>query len=144
MPYAAAEGKEKMKWKDIRKKIRENPVYIKAGILAAAAVVSFSGIYVWDNSREISTNENGEKILERNENGEDQIREMKVQIGDKEEEINVSVSGRLYKDEELEKAFKNAAEEIETLILGENESLDGSDHGDTGYGNFSILAAGQI
>ena len=124
MPYAAAEGKEKMKWKDIRKKIRENPVYIKAGIMAAAAVVSFSGIYVWDNSREISTNENGEKILERNENGEDQIREMKVQIGDKEEEINVSVSGRLYKDEELEKAFENAAEEIETLILGENESLD--------------------
>lgn len=124
MPYAAAEGKEKMKWKDIRKKIRENPVYIKAGILATAAVVSFSGIYVWDNSREISTNENGEKILERNENGEDQIREMKVQIGDKEEEINVSVSGRLYKDEELEKAFENAAEEIETLILGENESLD--------------------
>ena len=124
MPYAAAEGKEKMKWKDIRKKIRENPVYIKAGILAAAAVVSFSGIYVWDNSREISTNENGEKILERNENGEDQIHEMKVQIGDKEEEINVSVSGRLYKDEELEKAFENAAEEMETLILGENESLD--------------------
>ncbi len=113
-----------MRWKDIGKKIRENPVYVKAGIMAAAAVVGFAGIYIWDNSREISTNENGEKILERSENGEDRILEMKVQVGDKQEEMNISVSGREYNDDELKEAFESAAEEIETLILGENESLD--------------------
>ena len=67
-----------MKWKRIKKTIRENPVYLKAGILAAAAVICFVCLYIWDNSREIRTNENGEKILEREENGEDQTRGMKV------------------------------------------------------------------
>lgn len=113
-----------MKWKRIKKTVRENPVYLKAGILAAAAVICFVCVYIWDNSREIQINENGEKILERDENGKDQTCEMKVRIGDKEEEMNVSVSGRKYNEEELKEAFTDAGEKIETLILGENESLD--------------------
>ena len=113
-----------MKWKRIKKTVRENPVYLKAGILAAAAVICFVCVYIWDNSREIQTNENGEKILERDENGKDQTCEMKVRIGDKEEEMNVSVSGRKYNEEELKEAFTDAGGKIETLILGENESLD--------------------
>ena len=113
-----------MKWKRIKKTVRENPVYLKAGILAAAAVICFVCVYIWDNSREIQTNENGEKILERDEKGKDQTCEMKVRIGDKEEKMNVFVSGRKYNEEELKEAFRDAGEKIETLILGENESLD--------------------
>lgn len=113
-----------MKWERIKKRISENPVYLKAGILAAASLICFVCVYIWDNSRAIQTNENGEKILERDENGKDQTRDMKVWIGDKEEEMKVSVSGRKYNAEELKEAFTDAGEEIETLILGENESLD--------------------
>lgn len=113
-----------MKWKRIKKTVRENPVYLKAGILAAAAVICFVCVYIWDNSREIRTNENGEKILEREENGEDRTREMKVQIGGKKEDMNISVSGRQYNEEELKEAFEDAGAEIGTLILGDNESLD--------------------
>lgn len=113
-----------MRWKRIKKTVRENPVYLKAGILAAAAVVCFVCVYMWDNSREIRTNENGEKILERDANGKDQTHGMKVRIGDKEEEMNISVSGRKYNEEELKKAFEDTGEKLETLILGENESLD--------------------
>ena len=94
-----------MKWKRIKKTVRENPVYLKAGILAAAAVVCFVCVYMWDNSREIRTNENGEKILERDADGKDQTHGMKVRIGDKEEEMNISVSGRKYNEEELKKAI---------------------------------------
>ena len=49
---------------------------------------------------------------------------MKVRIGDKEEEMNISVSGRKYNEEELKEAFEDTGEKLETLILGENESLD--------------------
>lgn len=113
-----------MKWEAIRKKIRENPAYLKAGILLAVSVLCFVCVYIWDNSRELKTNKDGEKILERSENGENLTQGMHVKIGEREENITVSVSGRQYSDEELKQAFKEAENEIRTLILGENESLD--------------------
>ena len=45
-----------MKWKRIKKTVRENPVYLKAGILAAAAVIRFVFVYILGKSREIQTN----------------------------------------------------------------------------------------
>lgn len=113
-----------MKRETIRKRIRENPAYLKAGILLAVSAVCFIGVYIWDNSRRIETNSQGEKILERPEEGEDRTHGMHVKIGDREEDITVSVSGRQYNDEERRQAFKEAEQKIGTLILGENESLD--------------------
>ena len=92
--------------------------------MSAVSLCCFVCVYMWDNSGEIVTNGNGEKILERKENGEDQTREMKVRIGDREEAVKISVSGREYNEEEIREAFKEAEEKIETLILGENEKLD--------------------
>lgn len=105
-----------------RKKI--DKIYLKAGILAAATVICFISVYLWDNSRGVKTNEKGEQILERSENGEDQIHKMKVRIGEKESDMDISVSGRMYNSEERKKAFQAAGEELETLILGENKSLE--------------------
>lgn len=113
-----------MKREEIRKKIRENPSYIKAGILLAVSAVCFISVYLWDNSRRIETNRQGEKILERPEGGEDGTHGMHVKIGTREEDITVSVSGRQYNDEERKQAFKEAEQKIGILILGENESLD--------------------
>ena len=103
---------------------KKDMIYLKAGILAAVTVICFISVYLWDNSREIKTNENGEQILERSENGEDQTHKMKVRIGEKESDMDISVSGRMYNSKELNIAFQTASEELETLILGENKSLD--------------------
>ena len=104
--------------------VRKDPVYIKAAIVLAAALISFACIYVWDNTREIATNEKGQKVLERGAAGEDQVSGMKASIADTQENIDVEVSGRSYTDAELKEAFVQAGEELETLILDKNESLD--------------------
>lgn len=103
---------------------KKDMIYLKAGILSAVTVICFISVYLWDNSREIKTNENGEQILERSENGENQTHKMKVRIGEKESDMDISVSGRMYNSKELNIAFQTASEELETLILGENKSLD--------------------
>ncbi len=113
-----------MKCETLRKRIRENPSYLKAGILLAVSVVCFAGMYIGDNSRKLETNGQGEQILERPEEGEERTQGMHVKIGDREEDITVSVSERQYNDEERKQAFKEAEKNIGTLILGENESLD--------------------
>lgn len=97
---------------------------MKAGILAAVTVICFISVYLWDNSREVKINEKGEQILERGENGEDQTHKMKARIGEKESDMDISVSGRMYNSEERKRAFQAAGEELETLILGDNKSLD--------------------
>ena len=113
-----------MKCETLRKRIRENPSYLKAGILLAVSVVCFAGMYIGDNSRKLETNGQGEQILERPEEGEERTQGMHVKIADREEDITVSVSERQYNDEERKQAFKEAEKNIGTLILGENESLD--------------------
>lgn len=103
---------------------KTDTIYMKAGILAAVTVICFISVYLWDNSREVKTNEKGEQILERGENGEDQTHKIKARIGEKESDMDISVSGRMYNSEERKRAFQAAGEELETLILGDNKSLD--------------------
>ena len=103
---------------------KTDTIYMKSGILAAVTVICFISVYLWDNSREVKINEKGEQILERGENGEDQTHKMKARIGEKESDMDISVSGRMYNSEERKRAFQAAGEELETLILGDNKSLD--------------------
>ena len=102
----------------------KNPVYIKAGIIAAGAVICFIGVYMYDNSREISTNEKGQKVLEREEGTEGTSYEMEVQVGEKKEQIDVPVSAREYTAEELKQIFEDAGSRLEKLILKDNKSLE--------------------
>lgn len=113
-----------MKYARLKEKLRKNPVYIKAVAVLLTAVICFVCLYMWDNSRQISTNADGQKILERGETGEDRVSGMKARIGDTEKEVDVEVSGRAYTEEELRQAFEEAGTELERLILGENETLD--------------------
>lgn len=105
-------------------KIKEEPACIKAGILLAVTVLLFVCVYVQDNSREIDTNEKGQKILERGETGENQTSSMKAAVGDTQENVDVEISGKAYTAEELKETFKQAGENLDELIIGENESLD--------------------
>ena len=113
-----------MKLETIKKKIRKNPSYLKAGVLLSVSVFIFILVYTGDNSRRIRTNSEGEKILERPEDKEEQEHGMHVRIGDREENITVSVSERQYNNEERIQAFKEAEQKIGDLILGENKSLE--------------------
>lgn len=109
------------------KKIRkENPVYLKAGIAAAAAAVLTVCLYISDNSGSVLTNDNGENVLRREEGDNDTVREMKVRIGEsgQETKIEIPVTGRAYAPSEIQEVFADAGEELEQLILGQNQSLD--------------------
>ncbi len=112
--------------KKLKNKIKEHPVYIKAGVIALVSVLCTACLYISDNQRSVRTNKDGQPVLKRGEYGEDTVQEMKVLIGeDKEEEnINISVTGREYTSTEMNQVFARAGEKLETYILGENESLD--------------------
>lgn len=109
----------------ILKRSKKDPVYKRAGIIAAASVLCFAGVFLWDNLRQIETNETGQKILQRNPHGEgDSSAQLRASIGENEEEFSVTVSEQEYTEEELDAVFQEASEDLEKLILGENESLD--------------------
>ena len=110
----------------IGKYFKDSPSFIKAGILAAAAVICAAALYVSDNSGTVKKNEKGETVLKREEGEEQTIHEMQVKIGESGEnrEIEIPVSGKKYDTEEIRELFKDAGKELETLILGENQSLD--------------------
>ncbi len=104
--------------------IKKNPVYIRAGIIAAGAAVCFACVYLYDNSREIQVNENDQKVLERKEGEDGTSYDMEISVGDIEDEIEVSVSSRNYGTEELQQVLEEAGSSLEELILGENEDLE--------------------
>lgn len=109
----------------ILKRSKKDPVYIRAGIIAAISVLCFTGVFLWDNLRQIETNETGQKILQRNPHGKgDSSAQLRASIGENEEEFSVTVSEQEYTEEELDAVFQEASEDLEKLILGENESLD--------------------
>lgn len=112
--------------KKIRETIRNNRSFMKAGLLATAAVVCTVCLYLSDNAASVMTNENGQNVLKRGQQGEDVTHEMEVQIGESEdtESIEVTVAGKAYDTKELRQAFVQAGEELEQLILGENPGLD--------------------
>ena len=109
----------------ILKRSKKDPVYKRAGIIAAASVLCFAGVFLWDNLRQIETNETGQKILQRNPHGQgDSSAQLRASIGENEEEFSVTVSEQEYTEEELDAVFQEASEDLEKLILGENESLN--------------------
>lgn len=109
----------------ILKRSKKDPVYKRAGIIAAASVLCFAGVFLWGNLRQIETNETGQKILQRNPHGQgDSSAQLRASIGENEEEFSVTVSEQEYTEEELDAVFQEASEDLEKLILGENESLD--------------------
>ena len=109
----------------ILKRSKKDPVYKRAGIIAAASVLCFAGVFLWDNLRQIETNETGQKILQRNPHGQgDSSAQLRASIGENEEEFSVTVSEQEYTEEELDAVFQEASEDLEKMILGENESLD--------------------
>lgn len=94
---------------------------------AAAAVLSlicFGVVYIGDCDRELEINQDGKAVLKRDEDGEDVNEELQIRVGNIEEKINIEVSGKEYSQDELNRFFEEADKSLDTLILGENTSLD--------------------
>ena len=98
-----------MGWKLVKKKMKD-PVYIKAGIAVAVSAVCFTGVFLWDNAKEIEKNESGQKILQRNQHGQgDSSVQIRAEVGEEKEDISVTVSEQAYTEEELEAVFQEAS-----------------------------------
>ena len=82
-------------------------------------------VFMSDNGKKLLQDEHGQSVLQRNAPGMGSREEdLGVQIGDLKESVTVKVSEEKYTKEELENVFEEAARKLETLILGENKSLD--------------------
>lgn len=113
-----------MKNKKLSSFLKKDRLYIRLVILLAATGLCFTCIYFYDNERKIDTDENGQKILERKEDGEVSSYDLEVNINGVKREIEVPVSARQYTEEEVEEMFEKSKGELEEIILGENKSLD--------------------
>ena len=104
---------------------RDRPVYIKAGIAAVVSVLCCAGLYMWDNSHAaLEKNEAGQTVIERGGTGEDTTRELHVQAGETEEDVEIRISGRTYTEEEMDQAFERAKTDLQEYILNGNKSPD--------------------
>ena len=72
-----------------------------------------------------STNKSGSSILKRNEHGQgEKNQKLVAKTKDQKAKITVEIQEQSYTQEELQRVFDTAGKKLETLILGENKSLD--------------------
>lgn len=102
-----------------------NPLYVKMGLVFLAVSAAALLVFWMDNTQPFPQDENGSSVVSRNSQGQGEREEkLKVQIGDTEEMMTVTVGEQEYTQEQLDKVFREAGEQLEKLVLGENESLD--------------------
>ena len=93
-------------------------------VFLSASVVAVL-VFLADNNRRIPTDESGTCVVSRNGQGEgSREEELQIQIGDVKEQITVEIGEQEYRKEELDAVFAAAGEKLESLILGDNQSLD--------------------
>lgn len=93
-------------------------------VILSASVVSLL-VFLADNNRTPDQNKAGKSVLERGEYGSGkQNIDLEVSIDGEKEPLTVTVSEQQFSREELPQVFEQAADQLATLILGENTSLD--------------------
>ncbi|MBO5461088.1 MAG: type II secretion system F family protein [Ruminococcus sp.] len=109
-----------MRWKDTW-----SSVYGRMGMVFLTASAVAVLIFLADNQREFPENEKGEPVVDRGSFGEgSKEEELYVKIGETKAPFTVEVTEEKYTSSELEKVFAEAEVKLETLILGDNQSLD--------------------
>ena len=73
--------------------------------------------------KKLEKDEKGREILRRNESGKDELKNMKVKIDEKQEDISISVSGKKYDEEELKNAFSEAEGRQREACFPEQKNL---------------------
>lgn len=119
--------REKTKKQGILSRAEEkwNPLYVKMGLIFLAVGAVALLVFWMDNTQPFPQDENGSSVVSRNSQGQGEREEkLKVRIGDTEENMTITVGEQEYTQEQLDKVFREAGEQLEELVLGENESLD--------------------
>lgn len=119
--------REKTKKQGILSRAEEkwNPLYVKMGLIFLAVGAAALLVFWMDNTQPFPQDENGSSVVSRNSQGQGEREEkLKVRIGDTEENMTITVGEQEYTQEQLDKVFREAGEQLEELVLGENESLD--------------------
>ncbi len=89
------------KWKGIYRKM--GLVFLSAGIVSVL-------VFVADNRQSLPVDKDGNNVLKRNSYGEgERTEELRIQIGDNEENYTVTVGEQKYSEEELQKVFEQSA-----------------------------------
>lgn len=100
----------------VNKIFQKHPVYVKAGMIAVISIIIFGCVYSKDNGKKLEKDEKGREILRRNESGKDELKNMKVKIDEKQEDISISVSGKKYDEEELKMHFQKLKKKLNKLF----------------------------
>ena len=59
-----------MKKIDIGKFIKDNPVYVRAGVIVTLSIMAFAAVYTVDQNRMPEKNSDGREILKRGDHGQ--------------------------------------------------------------------------
>lgn len=103
----------------------ERKGYQKAVLVIAVFTLLAGVLYATDNFRKIPQNKSGSSILKRNEHGQgEKNQKLVAKTKDQKAKITVEIQEQSYTQEELQRVFDTAGKKLETLILGENKSLD--------------------
>ncbi|MFR8020481.1 MAG: hypothetical protein ACLU7M_14805 [Mediterraneibacter gnavus] len=103
----------------------ERKGYQKAVLVIAVFTILAGALYATDNFRKIPQNKSGSSILKRNEHGQgEKNQKLVAKTKDQKAKITVEIQEQSYTQEELQRVFDTAGKKLETLILGENKSLD--------------------
>lgn len=100
-------------------------VYGRMGIVLLLAGAVSVLVFLADNSRSLPQTEEGYSFVKRNPQGQGEREEtLEVTVGDVEKAYTVQIPEQEYTADELQTVFAEAKAALETLVLGDNESLD--------------------
>lgn len=102
-----------------------NSVYGRMGMVFLSASAVSLLVFFADNNRMPDKNKAGKSVIERGDYGSGKKDvELQAQIDGDKEPLTVTVGEQQFTKEELPEVFKEAGKKLETLVLGENTSLD--------------------
>ena len=119
-----ARFKEKVKRKIVA--LWKRPAAKKAAVILSASVFLAAVVYREDSKTGLPVTEDGTPYLERNDPGTGERKEKLIAEteGSGEIEIDVKVAAQTYSKKQQRELLRKAAEQLESLILGDNKSLD--------------------
>lgn len=102
-----------------------NPLYTKMGVIFLSVSAAALLVFWMDNTQSLPHDINGTSMLSRNSYGRgEREEELRVSIGDIKEDMTISVKEQEYTRQQFEEVIQNSGKKLETLVLGENKSLD--------------------
>lgn len=104
---------------------KRHSVYRRMGMVFLAASAVSILLFIADNHHMPKRNEEGKYVLERGEYGLGSRKvDLEVHLGKEKGNLTVEVGEQHYSEKEIPEIFRDAAKQLEEVILGENTGLD--------------------